>query len=143
MMKADNYEDIIFLSRPVSEKHPPMPLHDRAAQFAPFAALTGYDAAISETARLTDHRIEPDEDTARQLDEQLSRIRECLAERPAVEITHFIPDAHKQGGKYVTVSGNVRRVDTYTGELVLTDRRRIPLADILRVTLTHTQPKNG
>ena len=104
---------------------------DRAAQFSPFAALTGYDAAIKETGRLTDQRIELSEDSRAALDRNQQLLVECLADHPEVSVTYFIPDERKSGGAYVTVTGIVKKVDDYQRLLLLTDGTKIPLDDIL------------
>ena len=132
---TDNYEDIIHLPHQRSNHRQPMPLQDRAAQFAPFAALTGFDGAIAETARLTDRKIEPDEEAAAILNFCICRLRERLHERPQVTLTCFVPDKHKSGGSYVTLRGCVRRIDDVAGEMVLTDKTVIRLADIIRIDL--------
>ncbi len=121
------YDDIIMLPHHVSKKHPQMPLPNRAAQFSPFAALSGHDAAIQETARLTDTFIELDENRKSQLDEQLRLIRENLEYRPKVEVTYFEQDETKSGGTYITMCGRVKNIDEY--------RRRIIFAegDILSI----------
>ena len=131
----DNYEDIIRLPHHQSDDRQPMPLRDRAAQFAPFAALTGFDGAIAETARLTDRRIEPDEEAASILNLRVCQLRERLHERPAVTLTCFIPDKRKSGGSYATIRSCVRRIDDVAGEIVLTDKTVVPLADIIRIDL--------
>ena len=131
----DNYEDIIHLPHHQSNNRQPMPLHDRAAQFAPFAALTGFDGAIAETARLTDRRIEPDEEAASVLNFRILQIRERLHERPAVTLTCFIPDKRKSGGSYATIRGCVRRIDDVAGEMVLADKTVIKFTDIIRIDL--------
>lgn len=89
------YDDIIDLPNPTSRKHPRMPLYDRAAQFSPFVALTGHDAAIKETARLTTDKLELSEDTIAKLNEQLNMINENIGAEPFVEITYFVPDDKK------------------------------------------------
>lgn len=132
-MKLKNthkYDDIIHLPHPVSQRRSRMTNYDRAAQFAPFAALTGYDAAVAETARLTDSRIELTEDKKQLLDEKLHLLLDMADHPPAVRITRFIPDERKAGGSYETVTCKVASVDTYEGCVVLTDKRRIPIADI-------------
>ena len=130
-----NYEDIIHLPHHRSKKHAPMPLIDRAAQFSPFAALTGHDAAIKETARLTDRKIELDEYEIEVLDEKLRTIREHLNTNPEISVTYFQPDERKSGGQYVTVVGNVRKVDEYEQCLLLNDGTRIVIEDILELVL--------
>ena len=120
MKETHRYDDIIQLSRPVSKKRSPMSNFDRAAQFSPFAALTGYDAVIAETGRLTDTQIELDEGGKALLDEKLQTIREHLAQQPKVKLTVFCPDSRKSGGAYETVTGNVKKIDPVARILVLT-----------------------
>lgn len=117
------YDDIIHLPNPTSAAHPRMPLHDRAAQFSPFAALTGYDAAIRETARLTDKEKELDEDVTARLDEEMRVIQERLKRGLPVDvtITYFEPDEKKSGGAYVSYVGNIKRVDEYERVVVMED----------------------
>ena len=107
-----------------------MPRRDRAAQFAPFAALTGFDGDIAEEARLTDERFEINDETAAYLDECIRLINENIKSRPAVTLTLFVPDLKKTGGKYVTFGGSVRRVDAENGVLIFADGHKILLADI-------------
>jgi len=128
---TDKYDDIIHLPRPVSRKHPPMAMADRAAQFSPFAALTGHGEAVKETARLTGMRVELDEYEK----EILRRKLQHLVGR--VEITWFVPDLRKEGGQYVTASGRVKKIDQYLREILLTDNggevKRIPIDEIIRI----------
>ncbi|MBE6575659.1 MAG: YolD-like family protein [Ruminococcaceae bacterium] len=128
-----NYDDIIHLSRPESAAHPPMPRAARAAQFSAFAALTGYDAAIRETARLTDREIELDEDSLAILDARLQYLNEHAAETPQVTLTHFVPDSRKDGGAYRLTDGRLKQIDTDRQTLILCDGQRIPLSHILAV----------
>ena len=130
-----NYDDIIHLPHHRSKKHAPMPLIDRAAQFSPFAALTGHDAAIKETARLTDRKIELDEYEIAVLDEKLQRIKEQLKVYPEVTITYFQPDIRKDGGKYVTVTGKVKKIDEYAKAMIMEDGTRILIEDIIEIVL--------
>ena len=127
MKETHRYDDIIHLSRPVSKKRSPMSNFDRAAQFSPFAALTGYDAVIAETGRLTDTRIELDEGGKALLDEKIQTIREHLAQQPKVKLTVFCPDSRKSGGAYETVTGNVKKIDPVARILVLTGGEVIPI----------------
>lgn len=120
MNPTNKYDDIIHSPRHVSQKRSPMSNYDRAAQFSPFAALTGYDAVIEETGRLTDTQIELDEGGKALLDEKLQMIREHLSDHPAVRLTVFRPDERKQGGSYETVSGHVKKIDPVTRCIVLT-----------------------
>ena len=124
------YEDIINLPHHVSKARPQMSMLDRAAQFSPFAALTGYDAAIKETGRLTDEKIELDEDTKAALDMKQAYLIEMIDEQPEITIIYFLPDARKVGGAYVTVTGNLKRFDEYERLLILTNGKKIPMDDI-------------
>ena len=121
LVNEHKYDDIINLPRHVSPRHPQMPLADRAAQFSPFAALTGHEAAIRETARMTETFVELDEDRKAELDGQLRSIMENQSQRPEVEITYFQPDSEKDGGTYRTVRGKVKKVDEYQRRLYFTD----------------------
>ena len=132
---SETYDDIIALPHPEPRTHPRMSLHDRAAQFSPFAALTGHSAAIAETGRLTDSRITLDESEMARVDAALQRLQELLPQAPAVSITYFVPDERKAGGSYQTVTGTARRIDTANGVLLLTDQRAIPIPDILDVAI--------
>lgn len=123
------YDDIIDLPHHVSERHPQMSLYNRAAQFAPFAALSGHDAAIEETARLTDVQRELTQGERDVLNRKLN----CLLQRddsPTVEITYFLPDKRKSGGRYCTVTGTIKKVDDIGGRLLLTDGTAIPLSTV-------------
>ena len=124
------YEDIIHLPHHVSSSHPHMPRKDRAAQFAPFAALTGHAAAIAETARLTDRKMELDEDTRAELDRRQAILLEHIDQQPEVTVTWFAPDEKKDGGAYVTTTGRLKKIDQVERILVLTDGTRIPLEDV-------------
>lgn len=129
----DKYDDIINLPHFVSKKYPQMSMSDRAAQFSPFAALTGYDAAIKETARLTDRRVELDEDVLDRLNERLYILRNVLDDGsvyPEVRITYFEKDLRKDGGKYITVSGRVRKIHEYRNVVIFEDGTEIPVHDI-------------
>ena len=131
------YDDIIDLPHHVSRKHPQMPLLDRAAQFAPFAALTGHESAIKETARLTEEEIELDENSKELLDFRLQQLQEHISECPEVTVTYFCPGEKKAGGAYETVTGKVKKVDAYAGELVFTDGRRVELKSIVELEELH------
>lgn len=124
------YDDILHLPHPVSRKHPRMAVTDRAAQFSPFAALTGYDDAVREAARLTDRRLELDEYEQQALNDRLQQILGRLPKQPVVRITYFRPDSCKKGGAYVTVNGIIKRLDTVEREIRMVDGTRIPLEDI-------------
>ena len=126
------YRDIIFMPRPVSQRHRPMSQLNRAAQFAPFAALTGYEDAVKEEGRRTESRLELDEDRQNRLNGIIMRLSEC-DERPFLSVTYFCPDKNKSGGEYVTLSGNFRRIEEESMELIFVDGRRIPVLDIYEI----------
>lgn len=132
---SGKYDDIIHLPHPDSPKHPRMSLYDRAAQFSPFAALTGHGAAIAETGRLTDQRVELDEYEMARVDAELQRLQELLPYRPTVSITYFVPDERKDGGSYQTITGEVRRIDTVSGTIQMADRRLIPIEDVFSIEI--------
>lgn len=127
------YDDILHRPHPTSAKHPRMPIRDRAAIFSPFAALTGHSAAIAETARLTEQKIELDEDRRTELDEKQRILEETIAQQPEVTVTWFQPDDRKDGGSYVTTTGNLKRTDGVERVMVMTDGTRIPLDDIIEL----------
>ena len=139
MEQDHRYDDLLDLPHPVSQRHPHMSAHDRAAQFSPFAALTGHGAAMEETARLTDRKLEPSELQLQELNANLAVLQTRIREKPSVRITYFVPDARKSGGEYLTVQGNVRRIDEGAQMLILTDDTRIPLDDILTLTPEETE----
>ena len=133
-LKDNNrYDDIINLPHHVSTKHPQMPIIDRAAQFAPFAALTGYDAAVMESARLTEKRIELDEYQRELLSVQLQHILARLEERPEVSITYFKPDKKKERGVYLTVAGIIKKINEVECVLRMSDGTQIPIGEIVKV----------
>ena len=127
-----NYDDIMNLKRPIS-KHPKMSLYQRSAQFAPFAALTGYEGQVKETARLTDRRIELDEEMKLILDLKIQVIKEMLSDNPEVEITYFIPDTRKDGGKYVTIINNVKKIDSYNEHIIMQNNLKIEIKEIINI----------
>ncbi len=134
-LKSDKkrYDDIIKLPHHTSPTRPRMSLHDRAAQFSPFAALTGHDAAIKETARLTDGFIELDEYEKLALDERMRDIQMHLAEQPEVTITYFEPDIRKEGGKYIKAAGRVKKIDEYEKCITMLDGSRILIDKIIKL----------
>ena len=132
MKPRGEYDDIIDLPRPKS-KHEPMPMSDRAAQFSPFAALTGYEDAIDETARLTDARVELGESAVEELERALAGIAARISERPAVPVTYFAPEEPKSGGAYVTRAGALKRIDEAEREIVFADGTRIAVWDIVSI----------
>lgn len=129
------YDDIIDMKRPISKNHPPMDVENRAAQFAPFAALTGFGDAVDETGRLTDQKIELDENTKEILDEKMGRLVMLLEQgkRPEVSFTHFIKDLLKDGGKYVTTRGYVKKIDVLKKLIVMEDANLISTEDIIEI----------
>ena len=127
------YDDIINLSRPISKKTR-MTLEQRSAQFAPFAALTGYDEKIKETSRLTNERIDIDDELKSALDIKLKFIIEKLSVKPKITIDYFVPDLKKSGGSYKTVTGNVKKIDEYKKTIILENEIEIPISEIIDIT---------
>ena len=127
------YDEIMGLPHHISKTRPQMPMSDRAAQFAPFAALTGYDAAIKETGRLTDERIELDVEALSALDMKYQLLMEALDGAPEVTITYFQPDERKAGGKYLTATGAVKKVDDFERRITMQDGTKIPMDDVLSI----------
>lgn len=127
------YQEIIDLPHHVSKTHPQMPMSDRAAQFSPFAALTGYNSAIRETGRLTEERIELDEEALMALNMRYQLLIDSLKESPEVRITYFKPDERKSGGAYLTITGVVKKVDDYKRLITMQDGMIIPLDDVLMI----------
>lgn len=127
------YDDIIGLPHHVSDRRTRMPIADRAAQFSPFAALTGYDDAIEETARLTDMCIELDEGGKALLDEKLQQIRRAVASQPEITVTWFRADERKAGGAYAAFTGRVKKLDEYREAIVFTDGTAIPIRLIYHI----------
>ena len=136
---SGKYDDIIHLPHHVSPKRPRMSNHDRAAQFSPFAALTGFEAKINETARLTHKKLELDDYAKALLDSKLQELRARLAERPAVTLTYFLPDERKEGGAYVTLNSAVRKIDVYERCLHLFSEEIIPIDDIYELDFKDEQ----
>lgn len=128
-----NYNDIINLPHPVSQKHPQMSLYDRAAQFSPFAALTGHEEAIRETARQTEAWVDLDEDRKEELNEKMQEIVEHLNEAPEVTLTYFKEDEKKEGGSYVTVTGRIKKWREYEQQLALEDGTVVALEKVFGI----------
>ena len=126
-----SYTDILTLPHPTSKKHPRMTRTARAAQFAPFAALTGYNEAVKETARLTDEQLELDDTEKAQLNEKLQLLRQHLPRQLPITITFFIPDTKKAGGSYQTITGPVKKIQEYERRLIMTDGTIIPIDAII------------
>lgn len=127
------YDDIIHLPHHVSSTRPHMPMPDRAAQFMPFRALTGYEDAVHETARLTDERIELTEDEKALLDMRLQKLADEIGSQPKVTLTYFRPDKKKAGGAYIHITGQLKKIDDYDGALILMGGERILIEDILEI----------
>ena len=127
------YDDIIHLPHHVSQTRPRMSAADRAAQFSPFAAVVGHDAAIRETGRLTDTKIELGESAIAELEMKLDILADIIAERPEISVTYFQPDEKKAGGKYVTASGALKKIDATENVIILEDGKTIPITDILDI----------
>ena len=134
LKNSGKYDDIINLPHHVSKKHPRMSLEARAAQFAPFAALTGYDEVIRETARFTNKRIEINEEIKAILDEKLLFIKEQIKTRPNISVTYFVPDSKKEGGRYVSLTGKVIKIDEYKQHIILENKIEIPISEIVEIT---------
>ena len=130
---SGKYDDIIHLPRHVSKTRPKMAIIDRAAQFAPFAALSGHDSAVKETARLTDERTVLDQYQKDAISERLQIISDLIKEQPEVSITYFQPDAKKQGGAYLIVSGTVKKIDEYERVVNMTDGTKILIDEIFGI----------
>lgn len=130
---AENYEDIINLPHHISKKHRPMPREARAAQFAPFAALTGYESDVNEAARYTGKRRELGEYETERLNRRINEIRNGIHGNTEVIITYFKPDEKKAGGEYLNIGGRVRKIDDYGRTLTLTGGALIPLDDISEI----------
>ena len=135
MNDSGKYDDIINLSHHISKKHPKMSMEDRAAQFAPFAALVGYEDAVEETARITTKRIELNEEERNALDIKLQMLNEQIRIQiyPNVVIMYFVPDLKKDGGKYIKISGTVKRIDEYKQLIILDDKTEIPISEIISI----------
>ena len=130
-----NYDDIINLPHHVSKKHPPMSLYARAAQFAPFAALTGYGDAVEETARITNNKVELSEEMKEIINEKLNIINLSITSKPLVTLTYFIKDKRKSGGEYTNITGNIRQIDLVNGLIVLTNKKKINIFDLIDIDL--------
>lgn len=132
--KPDDYSDMLYLPQHTSLSHPRMSRIDRAAQFSPFAALVGYDAAVEETARETEGEIYLDEDRKEELNMRLQVLLSHISEHPQASITYFLPDSRKAGGSYPTVTGAVKRIDLATRMIFLVNGTLIPIDNIVEVT---------
>ena len=129
----EKYKDMLHLPHPVSAARPRMALQDRAAQFSPFAALTGYDDALRETARLTERFIELDEDGKQEIDRQISYLQQHPLDTVPVKIIYFVPDEKKDGGSYRRVAGHVKKIDWYEKKIVLTEAGTLEIGHIVEM----------
>jgi len=127
----EKYADMLHMPHHVSAKHPQMSRYDRAAQFSSFRALTGYEDAVKETARYTDKQLELTEEVKCDIDQKLCSIRDLKITR--ITVTYFLPDPHKEGGKYVTYSGTLKKMDLTTGQLLFRDGTSVPVDRLLDV----------
>ena len=137
----NKYDDIINLPHHVSKTRKPMTMYNRAAQFAPFAALTGYDDAIKETSRLTDKKIEISDELKNELNQKIKFISDNIKLKPKVTITYFVYDNKKSGGVYKTISGNVRRIDEVEKCLLFTNKLIIYFDDIISIFISYNNIK--
>lgn len=138
---TDNYNDIINLPHHVSATRPQMSMMDRAAQFSPFAALTGYDTAIKETARLTGQKIDLDDSEKEEINAKIQLIAERLGEDFEVVITYFQPDSKKAGGSYVDAIGIVKKIDEYERAIIFQDGKKILIDDVLDIDVDSSKPQ--
>lgn len=130
------YDDMLELPHHVSQVHPQMEPLKRAAQFAPFSALTGYEDAITEAQRLTECRVELDEDSRELLDEKIRMVMEQEKTMPEVSVTYFVPDEKKEGGAYATVSGRIRKIDSYERRIFMSDGTVISIDEVLDIIIS-------
>ena len=136
---TNDYDDIINLPHYEPKHHPRMSMWNRAAQFAPFAALTGYDAAIQESNRVTEDRIDLGESANEELNRKMEMLLSKLSEQPSVTIEYFVPDEHKEGGFYQSYTGDVKRIDEYEQTMVMTDGTKIVLRMITNITIIENE----
>ena len=133
---SGNYDDIIHLPHPTSERHVRMPMIDRAAQFSPFAALTGFDDAIEETGRLTQFKITLAESAIAELDRVLASLSENIRQQPSVTVTYFQEDALKEGGAYITLSGRIKKMNEDARKLVFEDGMSVAMDEVVACEIT-------
>ncbi len=131
---TDDYSDIIHLPHPVSKRHPQMSMIQRAAQFSPFAALTGYDASVKEEARLTESQETLGDDTIAVLNHRVAILRDHLQEHPLVSVTYFRPDSRKAGGEYLTIQGHIQKMDDYEHTILVENHQPIAIQYILDIS---------
>ena len=130
----EDFSDILYLLHPVSKNHPPMSLHDRAAQFAPFAALTGYEDLIDENARFTEERPLPDEDAKEEINSTLQALLLASNASPEIRVIYFLPDERKSGGALITHTGPLAQIKPWDRLLLFADGTAVPLDDILSIS---------
>ena len=130
---SGKYDDMLHLPHPTSVRHPRMPISERAAMFSPFAALSGHAGAIAETARLTDQKMELDEDTKAELDRRQTVLLEHISEQPEITVTWFQPYERKDGGAYLTIIGRLKKLNEIQRVLVLVVGTKIPLDDVVEI----------
>ena len=128
------YEDILYLDHPTSLKHPRMSLENRAAQFAPFAALTGHDISIRETARLTDKKIELSPEEKDTLDWKFQIVEDNVGTNTIFTFTYFIADIKKDGGSYIQETGSIKKIDFNSGKITLTNKKELPIQNIIDIS---------
>ena len=134
MDSEHKYDDIINLEHHISKTHKQMSMQNRAAQFAPFAALTGYEEAVKETARFTEQKIELDEELNNILDEKLRLIQSQIKNTPEITVIYFVPDDKKRGGKYQKITGKIKKIDDYNKFIIFTDGKYITIKDIIDIS---------
>ena len=134
MTGIHNYSDIYNIPRPDLKYHQRMPIADRAAQFAPFAALTGFSGMIEETGRTTEKRIILDDKEKERINRRLRSLANETASKSEVQITYFIPDKKKTGGSYQTITGNLNKIDLYNKNIIIKDGVKIEFKDIINIT---------
>lgn len=132
-MNQNNYEDIINLPHHISSKHPQMSIEARSAQFTPFSALSGYDDAVKETERRTESRLEIDEESKNRLNNKLNIILNNIKHNPKITFTYFVYDQKKSGGKYITTTGKVKKVNIIEQYITLMDKTQIPINEIINM----------
>lgn len=132
MPKYGKYDDIIHCERPKSSR-PPMPMHKRAAQFSPFAALSGYEEAIEETQRVTEEEISLGDEQIEDINRKIAYIQHLLPNCPTISITYFEPDIRKTGGAYITKECDIKKIDEYTKRIVMKDKSYIEIEEIVEI----------
>lgn len=132
------YDDILYLDRPISKNHPQMSIYDRSAQFAPFAALVGYDEAIKEQARTVDSKVELGIDKVEEINKTIAFLSINEGQHPSISVTYFLKDKVKNGGNYLQYSGRLKRIDTIEKELVFPNKK-IKFKDIVDILINENE----